>query len=300
MIHTQPFSATITTLLIAGLAACGSSFTPAGAGGGGGAGGTTSGVGGAMCMDVVKDISASKPTTAHWTYEEEGEWGTLDPAYSACGTAALPGASQTPIDIPQGGAMPDPGAVTFKNYAKIPLHVFTNGHTVQENYASAFGEADPQVSFGGETYFLVQFHYHTPSEHKVDGVGHAMELHLVHKLINDKASPLLVVGVFLDAGAAQATLGDMLAGVPEESWSERDACKGEVDLGGLLPAKKSFFAYTGSLTTPPCSVGVQWVVMKDPMSVGAAQQAAFEARIGKDARPTQPLDSRPVLVHLDE
>lgn len=299
MISMQPFRATLTTLLFAGLAACSSSSTPAGAGGGGGAGGETSGVGGAMCMDVVKDISASKPTTAHWTYEEEGEWGTLDPAYAACGTAALPGVSQTPIDIPQGSATPDPGAVTFTNYAKIPLRVFTNGHTVQENYASAFGEADPQVSYGGKSYFLVQLHYHTPSEHQVDGAGHAMELHLVHKQMNDKASPLLVVGVFLDMGAAQAALGDMLNRVPAESWSERDACEGEVDLGALLPAKRSFFAYTGSLTTPPCSVGVQWVVMKDPMSVGAEQQAAFEALIGKDARPTQPLDGRPVLVHLE-
>lgn len=300
MISTHPFSATLTTLLLAGLAACSSASSPAGTGGGGGTGGETSGVGGAMCMDVVEDLSASKPTTAHWTYEEEGEWGALDPAYTACGTAALPGASQTPIDISQGSATADPGAVTFKNYAKIPLHVFTNGHTVQENYASAFGEADPQVSHGGKTYYLVQFHYHTPSEHRVDGVGHAMELHLVHKLMNDKASPLLVVGVFLDAGAAQAALGDMLSSVPAETWSERDACKGEVDLASLLPAKRSFFAYTGSLTTPPCSVGVAWVVMKDPMSVGAEQQAAFEALIGKDARPTQPLDGRPVLVHLDE
>jgi carbonic anhydrase len=288
--------------LLTSAVACGGSS----ASGSGGTGGemasssstSTTGTGGAACQDQTVDISSKKPTTAHWDYSEEDMWSTLDTAYAACGTKAAT-EHQTPIDIPAATATADSQAIEVKNYGKVPLKVFTNGHTVQQNYASSFGATDPQITYGGKTYFLVQFHFHTPSEHKVDGVSHPMELHLVHKLSADASAPLAVVGVFLDPGAEHTALKDMLANVPMAEYQELDSCTVQVDLNALLPAKKSFFAYSGSLTTPPCSEGVQWLVMKDSMSMTDPQQMAFQSLIGADARSPQPLNGRAVVVHTE-
>jgi carbonic anhydrase len=224
------------------------------------------------------------PTAAHWTYEgEEGPayWGELDPAYAACSK----GTAQSPIDItnPTHGDVPD---ITFAEQALSPIRIINNGHTIQVNAPSG-----NTIAIGDVTYELTQFHFHTPSEHEVDGKPQAMELHLVHR---DKDGNLAVLAVLLKEGAEHAALKPVFDNMPPTAGPEQSV-DGTVTLGELLPADKSSFRYDGSLTTPPCSEGVKWVVFVQTMEVSKEQIAAFRSIFAENARPVQPLNGRQVV-----
>ncbi|HEY7032955.1 MAG TPA: carbonic anhydrase family protein [Thermomicrobiales bacterium] len=224
------------------------------------------------------------PTPAHWTYEgEEGpaHWGDLDPAYAACSQ----GTAQSPIDIanPTHGDVPD---LTFAEQALSPIRIINNGHTIQVT-------APPgnTIAFDGTTYELTQFHFHTPSEHQIDGKAQAMELHLVHK---DQDGNLAVLAVLLTEGAENAALKPVFDNMPPTAGPEQSV-DGTVNLSDLLPADKSTYRYDGSLTTPPCSEGVKWVVFVQTMDVSKEQAAAFRGIFAENARPVQPLNGRTIV-----
>jgi carbonic anhydrase len=238
----------------------------------------------ALVLMVPAAVLASAGGKAHWAYEgAEGpdNWGNLSGDYFTC----KDGRSQSPINISRSlGA--DVGGLEF-HYSAVPLRVVNNGHTVQVNYSSG-----SYMVVGGVRYDLLQFHFHSPSENTSNGKPYAMEAHLVHKSAN---GTLAVVGVFLKEGQSNSFVQKIWSNLPRAINQENVVQSVTLNANTLLPANKSIYHFQGSLTTPPCSEGVKWFVMKDTQTVSSSQVSKFLGLIGENARPTQPLNGRSVV-----
>ena len=227
---------------------------------------------------MLASSAAAQEQHAHWTYEGPdgpAEWGRLDPTYGVCAT----GQQESPIDL-TGAITADLGAV-MPDRPAMPMRVFDTGHAIQ-------AEAAPgrRLTMGGKTYELRQFHVHQPSEHLLNGRRFPLEIHFVH------AGPdgtLGVLGVFVEAGAANAALQTVIEAVATPE------ARPMLDPETLLPAGRDFFRYEGSLTTPPCSETVDWAVLADPITASAAQLEAVAGFYSGNARPVQPLHRRFLL-----
>jgi carbonic anhydrase len=237
------------------------------------------------CIFVLAAASAQEHHPEHaWDYGEAhgpSHWGTLNPEYAACGN----GHHQSPVDIrnPQKADLP---SILF-HYQPSPLHIIDNGHTIMVNYAlGSF------ISVGGHEYALKQFHFHRPSEEKVNGKSYDMVVHLVHV---DPDGKLAVVAVLLQQGQDNPLIGELWGDLPKEKEKEELLDQVQIDVNGILPADRGYYTYSGSLTTPPCSENVTWFVFKHPVTVSAAEIAQFSKLYRNDARPTQPLYDRVVL-----
>jgi len=219
----------------------------------------------------------------HWTYsgkEGPAHWGDLSKDYHACKA----GKSQSPISISKTSKVKAP--VLKFNYKATPLNVVNNGHTLQVNY-----KPGSTLTIGKDTYKLLQFHFHTPSEHKRYGKNRPMEVHFVH--INDKKE-LAVVGIFMRLGRANKLFAQILKNAPKAKGTN-DVKDAMVNGKGLhSSAMKTYFNYSGSLTTPPCSEGVRWFVMKNSVRVSKAQVAAFKKFFKMNARSVQALNGRKI------
>jgi carbonic anhydrase len=217
---------------------------------------------------------------AHWSYDGSGGpagWGAMKPEFAKCST----GTRQSPIDIREGIKVQlDP--VQF-DYRPSGFRVVDNGHTVQVNVA-----AGNSIEVMGRRYELLQFHFHRPSEERIDGRQFDMVAHLVHK---DVEGRLAVVAVLLDRGSAQPIVQAVWNNLPLEKGDEVPA-RGSLDLNALLPPERSYFTYMGSLTTPPCSEGVLWMVMKQPVPISPEQIAIFSRLYPMNARPIQSASGR--------
>jgi carbonic anhydrase len=221
---------------------------------------------------------------AHWGYEGHSgpeHWASLSKEFSTCGS----GQRQSPIDI-NGGMSAGLTPIQF-DYRPAQLDILNNGHTIQVNR----GEGS-SITVDGERFDLLQFHFHTPSENTVGGKPYDMEMHLVHKSAKGE---LAVVGVFLKAGAENAVLGKAWAHMPGHAGVKEQVAAVSINPAELLPADRSYSRFNGSLTTPPCSEGVNWLVMKTPVEVSTAQVKQFAKVVGHNARPVQPLNKRFVL-----
>ncbi len=217
---------------------------------------------------------ADAPDAHAWSYEDVDAWG------ETCAT----GAEQSPIDL---AAATDEDLVDLElAYHSSPAEVIDNGHTIQVNLADG-----GTMTRDGETYTLLQFHFHAPSEHLLDGVPYAAEVHLVHQAEDES---LAVLGIMIEEGDADAVIADVLAGAPEAGADP--AATTDIDVNALLPADHRTYRYDGSLTTPPCSEGVAWSVLQEPMSWSAEQVADFVALHPGSHRPAQPIGDR-VLQH---
>jgi carbonic anhydrase len=209
------------------------------------------------------------PACAHWSYADPRNWGA-DGAYPACSI----GGEQSPIDLT--GAVRaeiEPPAVSWRPQA---FSVVNNGHTIQAN-ASPGGFA----TSAGRKYELQQFHFHTPSEHTLDGKQSAMEAHFVHA---GESGNLMVIGVFLEPGGQDAnpTFSALIAAAPKDEGEV--VLNAAIDPASLLPKARHFFRYEGSLTTPPCSEVVEWNVFAAPGRSRPERHRAFQAAF-PDERP---------------
>jgi carbonic anhydrase len=233
---------------------------------------------------------AEKPATevkheVQWGYQGEGapaNWAKLKPEFALCGN----GMSQSPIDVEK----------TYRTkldkiefaYKETPLKIINNGHAIQVNYGPG-----SFVTIDGQKFELLQFHFHAPSEHTVKGAFYDMEMHLVHK--NDRGD-LAVVGVFMKKGKANKVIEALWNNLPKEIDKENTVDGLSVNASGLLPADTKYYHYYGSLTTPPCSEGVSWSVLKTPVEVSEEQIEQFRKIMGFDNnRPVLPLNKRFVL-----
>ena len=221
----------------------------------------------------------------HWEYEGEhgpSRWGSMDSTYKSCGM----GKRQSPInietrDVEKGGLRP-----LLFSYTPGSAEILNNGHTIQVNLPNS-GTA----RFDGMEYKLVQFHFHTPSEEKIDSMAFHMVAHLVHKAGDNK---LAVIGILFKLGKENAALKPIFDNLPQQESQSRPL--NVFNPADLLPADPTYFGYTGSLTTPPCSEDVKWHVMKTPIEISYAQLAAFKKLYKMNARPVQPLNGRRVQV----
>jgi carbonic anhydrase len=141
-------------------------------------------------------------------------------------------------------------------------------------------------------YQLLQGHFHSPSEHTVNGESFAMEIHLVH---STEEGRLAVVGVMVEEGEEDPMLNRIWSFMPEQV-GEMTESPLTVFEAGVLPPTRNYFAYAGSLTTPPCTEGIKWIVLRDPLTASAEQIARFKERVGASTnRPTQPQNARMIL-----
>jgi carbonic anhydrase len=234
-------------------------------------------------------FSATKPAWAqhhHWSYSGEGapqNWGNLDSKFAACAT----GKSQSPIDL--GKAVKDASHPVRLDYKKGANEILNNGHTVQVNY-----QPGSSLKVGGRSFELKQFHFHAPSENTFNGKHFPLEGHLVHA---DKDGNLAVVAVMFNEGAANPLLASLWKMMPARE-GENKALANPLSAIQMLPADRHYYMFTGSLTTPPCSEGVRWLVIQKPVTASKAQIAEFTKAMGHpNNRPVQPLNDRKVLSH---
>jgi carbonic anhydrase len=238
----------------------------------------------ATVLSVYPMVGNAQQSKAHWSYTGEdnpAEWGKLDSAYATCSV----GKKQSPINItdPKTSDLP---ALQF-NYRAVPLNVIDNGHTIQVNY-----EAGSTLKVGDKTYTLKQFHFHHPSEEQINGKGYDMVAHLVHA---DDEGRLAVVAVLLTSGVSNAFLASIWKNFPAEKEKAVEDASVSVNVADLLPSDHAYYTYLGSLTTPPCSEGVTWYVLKTPVQLSSDQVAAFAEIYPMNARPIQPLNGRGLL-----
>lgn len=244
------------------------------------------------------DSTTSPQTSArpvHWGYEGENgptKWASLTPVYALCGE----GKSQSPINIvkadTKGGAK---WRLDYKTTSLRIAHnehmedIIDNGHTIQITV-----DEGSTFTFGDNTYSLKQFHFHTPSEHTIDGQHAPMEMHMVHQ---SEDGSLAVVGVLFKEGQVpNENFSKIIANLPDARGESKHITDVNLELKVHLPNDNYAYHYVGSLTTPPCSEGVQWLVLRDPVSLTTEQIAAFSSRIGPNNRPTQPVNDRTVMV----
>jgi carbonic anhydrase len=209
-------------------------------------------------------------------------WGRLRADFKEC---AL-GKQQSPIDLvaPERAEL---NAVGIAYQDTAPLHIVNDGHTIKVKYA-----AGSMLRFQDRVYPLKEFHFHLPSEHTREGRRYAMEAHIVHE---DANLNVAVLGVFLQAGAANATIERIWTYMPRTP-GERIVPGVQINASGIVPAATTpYFTYMGSLTTPPCGENVRWVVAAQPITVSEEQIHTFRRVIGDNARPLQPLNQRLLL-----
>jgi carbonic anhydrase len=219
----------------------------------------------------------------HWSYEGENgppKWGELEPANAVCGS----GAQQSPIDI-RGTISAHQPALEIK-WTGRPDTIINNGHTIQLAFA-----AGNTLKVGDRAYQLNQFHFHHPSEHLVGGKRFAMEAHFVH---TGAGGGLAVVGVLVAAGHANGVFNKITSTMPAAEGPPVPADSG-IDPRGLLPARRDYYRYEGSLTTPPCSETVDWLLLADPIEAAEADIARFAKLYPMNARPAQNPNRRFVL-----
>src|SRR5436190_2715986 len=247
----------------------------------------------AMRTTALAGVLALVPVVGHgqdahheWDYGKEHgprHWGQLKPEFASCGLGKV----QSPIDIH--GALAAAAAPIQFHYQATPLHIIDNGHTIQVNYAPG-----SSISVAGKRYDLVQFHFHHPSEEKIDGKGFPMVAHLVHKSAD---GALAVVAVLLREGAQNPFIDTLWKNLPHEKEKELAAEKVTINAARLLPRSHAYYEYAGSLTTPPCSEGVTWLVLTTPVELSAAQVARFGKIYKANARPVQALNGRAITLH---
>ena len=239
-----------------------------------------------LALFVNAPLLCASEQAPHWSYEgEEGpeHWGEISDLYRMCSE----GMNQSPIDITVDvhAGLPE---LVF-DYHSSNLREINNGHTIQQN-------VDPgsylTITGRDERYELKQFHFHSPSEHKINGRSYAMELHFVH--VSDTGA-LAVVGVMIDEGDEHPVLNQLWTWMPENAGETSEQPIG-IEETNLLPPTREYFAYSGSLTTPPCSEGVAWIVLKNPIEASAEQIARFKERMGPATnRPVQSRNARLIL-----
>jgi len=224
-------------------------------------------------------------SSAHWSYEgatSPEHWGELSHEFAACGI----GKNQSPIDIDN---IVTAHLTPFNShYRESPTLLVNNGHTLQANFTHNLNT----IELAGTVSYLQQFHFHAPSEHTLHGKHAPLEMHLVH---TSAKGDITVVAVLFETGAVNRELAALGEHLPERGASTALTAK-RIDMAALLPRDKSYWRFSGSLTTPPCSEGVIWLVMKQPLTLSAQQLAQFKSAMGHaNNRPTQQLYGRLVI-----
>jgi carbonic anhydrase len=232
----------------------------------------------------------SEAHEVHWGYEgEEGpeHWADLSEDFSLC----RDGTEQSPIDLT--GATPVDGvslerrlgeSVLTVNQRATVMDIVDNGHTVQVT-----NDVPMSLALDGKLFELVQYHFHAPSEHTMDGEHAPLEAHFVHK---SAAGELAVVGILVEQGEYDVLWEPVLSALPDGPGDDRHLEGLDLDMSEFRRLPKHFYRYQGSLTTPPCSEGVSWVVMAGKRQISQEQMTEIRSHLHDNNRPVQPLNER--------
>lgn len=243
----------------------------------------------ASLLTSALTVAQPKPAQAspkiRWGYRGDNDpnhWANLSDDYQTC---AL-GHHQSPIDLPTPLAQSVSALTTIAfDYHDTTLQLLNNGRTIQVNA----GLSD-RLTLDGQCFDLLQFHFHSPSEHTQNGQHYPMEIHLVHR--SQATEALSVVSVLAQIGPSNVLLNQIWKHLPDASPEAKTWPKTLINAKYLLPTDtQKFFRYSGSLTTPPCTEGVTWLVMATPITVSQSQVNQFIRGIGPNARPIQPYHS---------
>jgi len=234
--------------------------------------------------EVRGDINTHDKDTVHWGYSGDSGpemWGKLDNFYTPCSE----GESQSPINIEKLSLQKTPDLEFY--YLPSELTILNNGHTVQVNY-----DDGSYIKVNDTIYALVQYHFHTPSEHSFAGELSAMEMHLVHENANGDYA---VVSVMINVGRTNANIAKVWKHFPK-SIGHKEVYKEKVDANNLLPIQRQTYRYSGSFTTPPCTEGVSWFIMSSHIEVSLTQLKTFKNVINNNNRPIQKQNNRAIAV----
>ncbi len=225
---------------------------------------------------AVSSLAAAEEQ--HWSYDGAdgpSHWGGL----------CTSGKNQSPVDV-HDAVSAKLARLSFK-YESLAQDVLNNGHTVQVTYAPG-----STLLVDSHRYQLKQFHFHAPSEDLLDGKRFPLEAHFVHA---DEDGNLAVVAVFVEQGVANAALEKLGKDLPLRAGDKHDLDV-KIAAAELMPKTRDYYRFSGSLTTPPCSEGVNWLVLKHPITASEKQIEQLHAAMGHDnARPVQPLNARIIV-----
>lgn len=224
----------------------------------------------------------------HWGYtghEGAENWGDLAPEYSMCKL----GKAQTPINIEKKvlACTNDLQKIKF-DYTTASTEVLNNGHTIQVAI-----EDGSSIEIDGIKFTLKQFHFHTPSENQIEGKNFPLEAHLVHA---SKDGELAVIALMFENGAENPLIKKVWEAMPHEVDKKTPLVLSAKEINAFLPEKKQYYRFDGSLTTPPCSEGVRWFVLKKYVTISPAQVEEFLHTVHhENNRPIQPINARKVM-----
>ena len=222
---------------------------------------------------------------AHWRYEGANgpqSWGKLKPDFNLCAN----GKRQSPINIDESVTLQGPAEPLQFNYKPSSGSVVNNGHTIQVDL-----DGDNAITVRGSSFKLLQFNFHHPAEERVNSRGFAMAAHLVHQ---NAEGQLAVVAVLLEPGVANDLINKIWTHMPLDTGDRVRMPAGLIDMNQLLPKDQRYYQFMGSLSTPPCTEGVLWLVLKQPTPVSREQIRLFSQLFPNNARPVQPLNGRAV------
>ena len=244
---------------------------------------------GKMLFTIDIDSDLHEIHAPHFAYDGDSgpsHWGELTTDYKLCSL----GKSQSPIDLNGESIEHSVNDIEF-HYTDSALNILNNGHTIQVNY-----DVGSNIVLNNKEYKLLQFHFHTPSEHTIDGVSFPMEMHLVHQ---SEDGALAVVGVMIEEGADNLAYSNIIDNIPATEAEVETIDSENVDVSSLLPISRKEYRYSGSLTTPPCSEGVQWLVLQDSIQMSTAQLAHFETVLHHNNRPIQSKNARNIIQNIN-
>jgi len=230
---------------------------------------------------------ARAQSASHWSYEGPqgpASWGRLSPDFVACGR----GQRQSPIDLAEAGL--DTASDLSLAWQPFKGIVENNGHTLQVLPTDNNGSA---LSLGGKKYAFLQFHFHHPSEHVVNGGRWPLEVHMMHKA---EAGDLAMTSILFRPGRENDVLGRILADAP--ALKAKATLTQALDMDRFLPTSHATYRYAGSLTTPPCSEIVSWIVFREPVEAAIGQIQRFAQIFPMNARPLQRLFQRDIALDL--
>lgn len=233
---------------------------------------------------VTDTIASNQQEKSSWDYENTN-WEEISD--SECRSAV-----QSPVNIITEDIIEARLADIQYEYEPFSMKIVDNGHTIQ-----VFGTENSFITVEGTRYQFRQFHFHYPSEHKIDGEEYPMEMHLVHQ--EEGTSNLVVLGIFLEeSGTTNEFLQKVLSEIPSEE-AEEVTTDVQVSLSDYIPPSQVHYTYIGSLTTPPCTVGVDWILFTEPIQASREQLDVFAEHYSDNARPVQPLNNRRVLKSME-
>jgi len=228
----------------------------------------------------------------HWSYAgDDGpeHWGDLSSDNIQCKI----GKNQSPINLQNKASVGTNGLPQLDiRYQDVPLKIINNGHTVQVNYPLG-----SYIEIGGHRYELLHFNFHTPSEHQINGFNYPMEVQLLHK---DGEGNLAVLAVIFKEGEANTEVQTLLDNLPRVIGKQKIHRGASINPMMFIPGNTDFYKYSGSLTTPPCTEGVYWMVFKNPIEASFEQIEQLKQVMGENARPVQNINARSLLKSWSE